>query len=158
MLEYRCQLGLSYFMTTITLPALKQALPSSHGGNQLSARELEDLCRTPPIDRERLLDQCVNNIDFALQLLDEFAKTSPSRLAGIEAALADHNQVAIASQAHALLGVAAILAADALVETCSHLESAAKNGDWDQARDLIEQLHHQMQRTIDGIPNIQTMS
>lgn len=88
-------------------------------------------------------------------MLDEFAKTSQSRLDAFDAALADHDQVAIASQAHALLGVAGILGAGALMETCSNLESAANDADdLESTRELIRQLRDKVDQVIDFIPII----
>lgn len=140
-------------MCTATHFATERTLLSVSDAYQLSERELEDLCPTPPIDRERLLDQCLN-IDLALMLLDEFATTCPSRLAAFEAALASNNHAAIVSQAHALKGVAGILAADAVMETCSSLESTAKTTDWDQTRNLIQQLDQELRRVIAFIPRL----
>ena len=33
-----------------------------------------------------------------------------------------------------------------------------KNADWDLTRNLVQQLHHEIQRTIDFIPNIRAMA
>lgn len=107
-----------------------------------------------PIDRDCLLEQCLDSLSFALQMLDDFASTSPSRLVAFDAALAELNGAAIATQAHSFKGVAGVLAANALSEICSSLESAAKVDDWDQTRDLIQQLHQEAQRAIDFIPSI----
>lgn len=131
---------------------------ASRHAYELPARDLRDLLPAPPMDHDRLLDQCLGNMDFALMLLDEFAKTSPSRLDAFDAALAEKDHTAIASKAHALKGTAGILAADALMETCSNLESFAKKEDWNLVRDLTQQLHHEIQRVIDFIPNIRAVS
>ena len=108
----------------------------------------------PPIDRSRILDQCLDNLDFALSLLDDFAKTSPARLKEFDTALAEQNQTAIVTKAHALRGTAGILAIITLPEICSKLESAATNGDWNQTRELIQQLRDETQRIIEFIPMI----
>ena len=142
--------------TTIT--PTECSIDASHHAYELSAREIRDLLPAPPIDRDRLLEQCLGNVDFALMMLDEFAKTSPSRLEGFDTALAEHNHATIASKAHALKGTAGVLAANTLMETCSNLESFAKDEDWNLTRDLVQQLHHEMQRAIDFIPNIRAMA
>ena len=108
----------------------------------------------PPIDRDWLLEQCVDNLDFALTLLNEFEKSSPARLDAFDAALAAHNHAAIADQAHALKGVAGILAANSLMQVCANLESTAADADWNHTRDLIRQLRHELQRMLDFIPHI----
>lgn len=141
-----------------TITSTESSTYASRRPFELSTRDLQDLLPTPPIDHDRLLDQCLGNLDFALMLLEEFAKTSPSRLDAFDAALAEKDHATIASKAHALKGTAGILAADALMETCSNLESFAKKEDWNLARDLTQQLRHEMQRTIDFIPNIRAMA
>ena len=108
----------------------------------------------PPIDRDRLLERCLNNLDFALTLLDAFETTSPARLAAFDAALAEHDHAAIAAEAHGFKGVVGVLTGNALMQICSHLEAAAMDADWNRTRDLIQQLHHETQRMIDFIPNI----
>lgn len=145
-------------MTAITTIPTARAIHPSPGTYELPARDLQDLQSAPPIDRNQLLEQCVNNWNFALMLLDEFKKTSPSRLDAFDAALVERNHAAISAKAHGLKGVAGILAANNLMEICSNLESTTSHADWDQTRDLIQQLHHEMQRTIDDIPNIREQS
>lgn len=142
-------------MSVITTTPTEGSVQTSIYEYELPTRDLQDLMTVPPIDRDRLLDQCLGNLDFALMLLDEFAKTSPSRLDAFDAALAEHNTAAIASKAHALRGTAGILAANDLMETCSNLESFAKqDADWNLTRDLVQQLHREIQRAIDFIPSI----
>lgn len=54
---------------------------------------------------------------------------------------------------------ASILAADALRETCSNLASfAKKNADGDQTGNLVQQLHREIPRILDFIPNIRAMA
>lgn len=142
-------------MSATTIIPNEGSIQTSHHAYELLAGDFQDLLSAPPIDRDRLLDQCLGNVDFALMLLDEFAKTSPSRLDGFDVALAEHNHATIATKAHALRGTAGILAADALMETCSNLESfAKKNADWDLTGHLVQQLHAEIQRAIDFIPTI----
>lgn len=137
------------------LASTEDTTRSSHRAFELAAHELQELLPAPPIDRDQLCDRCLGNLDFGLMLLDEFEKEHQSRLDALDAALAERRQDDIASQAHALKGVAAVLAANTLMKTCANLESAAKNTDWDQTHALIQHLHHEMRRTIEFIPNIQ---
>lgn len=118
------------------------------------AIDSRDRLPAPPFDRVRLLERCLDNLEFALVLLDEFETTSESRLSGFRTALAEQDRGAIAFKAHALKGVVGILAADALKATCSRLEAAANAADWDKTRDLIQQLEQEMQEAIDFIPHI----
>ena len=146
-------------MSTTTIAQPQGSSPTSQHAYELTARDFQDLLSAPPIDRDRLLEQCLGNMDFALMLLDEFAKTSPSRLEAFDAALAEHNNAAIATKAHALRGTAGILAANDLMETCSNLESLAKKeADWNLTRELVQQLHREIQRAIDFVPVIRSMA
>lgn len=142
-------------MDAATITPTQDSIQTSHRAYELPTGDFQDLLAAPPIDRDRLLDQCLGNLDFALMLLDEFAKTSPSRLEGFDAALAERNHATIATKAHALRGTAGILAANALMETCANLESSAKqDADWNLTHNLVQQLHHEIQRAIDFIPVI----
>ena len=141
-------------MSTTSITPTEYSIHPSHVAYELPAHELQDLLPAPPIDRDRLVEQCVESLDFALTLLAEFERTSPSRLDAFDTALAEHNHAAIAFNAHGLKGVAGILAADALMETCLNLESTTSDADWNQTCDLIQQLRHEMQRAIDYIPNL----
>ena len=143
-------------MNDPTITSAEGSIESSHRGYEIPTPDLHDLLRAPPIDLDRLLEQCLDSLSFALTMLDEFERTSFTRLAAFDAAQTEHNHAAVATQAHALKGVAGILAADSMMETCSNLESATKLADWNQTGDLIQQLHQEAQRAIDFIPSIRT--
>ena len=128
--------------------------PRTLPGYQLDARDFRQLLATPPIDRDLLLVQCLNNVDFAMNLLDQFQKTSQFRLDVFDAALQAKDHVKIANAAHGLKGVAGILAANALMEVCTNLISSVEADDWNEIRDLIRQLHREMSRMIDYIPRV----
>ena len=141
-------------MSTTCIPT-EGSIQTSNYSYELPTSDLHDLVPAPPIDRHRLLDQCLGNVDFALMLLEEFAKTSPSRLEAFDAALVERSHATIASKAHALRGTAGILAADTVMETCSNLESSGKqHADWDVTSHLVQKLHIEIQRAIDFIPVI----
>ena len=112
----------------------------------------------PPIDGDRLVERCFGNLNCIRTLLDEFVATSQSCLDALDAGLAEGNYAAISAKAHGLKGVAGILIANTLKETCSNLESAAKDGDRNRTRDLIQQLHHEIDRTLDFIPRFRAVA
>lgn len=141
-----------------TIATVEYSSSASQHSYELPARDLQDLHPTPPIDRDQLLDQCLGNWDFALMLLDEFAKTSASRLDAFDAALIAQDSATIAAKAHALKGTAGILAAKSLMETCSKLESSAKEEDWRLSQNLVQQLRYEIQRTIGFIPDLRAMA
>lgn len=142
-------------MRALATPSVTSSIESPHLAYELPTSDLRDLLPALPVDRKRLLERCLNRMSFALTMLEEFAKTSPARHVTLDDALAKHDFISIASQAHALKGVAGILAADSLLQTCSHLESAAKADNKPQTYALIQKLHHEVQRVIDFIPALQ---
>ena len=97
-------------------------------------------------------------MDFALLLLDEFEATSQSRLDAFHVAMAAHDHETLAAKAHALRGVAGILAAQTLMEHCANLEFAAAHADWNRTSELIPQLHAELQRTIEFIPTVRAFA
>lgn len=143
-------------MSTIT--PTEYSIHPPHRDYQLPADDFQDLLSAPPIDRVRLLEQCLGNVDFALSLLDEFDKTIPARLDGFDSALAQLDNDAIGCQAHALKGVAGLLAFNNLMEICSNLESANRDADWNHIHDLLQQLRREARRTIEFIPNIRALA
>ncbi len=145
-------------MNAITVASTAYSSHSPHRATELPAHEFQELLSAPPIDRDRLLERCMNNVDFALTLLDAFEATSPARLAAFDAALAEHDCAAIASEAHGFKGVVSVLAGNALRQICLNLETATKDADWNQTRDLVQQLRHEVQRLIDFIPNIRAQA
>lgn len=145
-------------MSSIAVSESSPTEVSSPSVFQLPAQDLQDLAANSPIDYRALREQCLNNLDFACMLLDEFEQTSESRLASFDAALAKGDPTEIASQAHGLRGVAGILGARDLMEVCATLEASAKSQAWPQIDQLVRQLHQEMQRTINFIPNIRSLA
>ena len=117
-------------------------------------QELENQLLDPPIDRPRLLDQCMDNLDFAIMLLEDFANSSQARLNDFDAVLSDRNFPEIATKAHALRGTSSILAIVTVPKICSDLEVAARKKNEEQTLELIQQLRSEVQRVNDFIPNI----
>lgn len=145
-------------MSTSTVPTNEAERQSPSEAYRLPAQDLRDLAVNSPIDYRALREQCLNNLDFAFMLLDEFEQTSKSRLASFDAALANGDPTEIASQAHGLRGVAGILGARDLMKICSTLEATAKSNAWTQIDELIRQVHDEMQRAIDFIPRLRTLA
>ena len=123
----------------------------------LSPAELHDVLDTPPIDVRLLMEQCSGNASFAAALLEEFARTGHDRVLEMDEEVAQGNLGAIAKQAHSLIGVAGIMAANDFVDVTTHLQAAAHDEDLVLARALIQQLRHEVRRVIDHIPHVCAM-
>lgn len=145
-------------MSITTVATSEPAEHLSSEAYQLPAQDLQDLAANSPIDYRVLREQCLNNLDFALMLLDEFEQTSESRLASFDDALAKSDPKEIASQAHGLRGVAGVLGARDLMEVCSALEATAKRNEWPQINALVQQLQNEMRRAINFIPRIRSLA
>ncbi len=122
--------------------------------NQLRESEGDEYRPVSAIDSEQLMRQCVGNLKFAISLLTVFEETSELRRTKFDAALIEGRNDVIAHEAHALKGVAGILAANQLTDLCVELQTAAEVVDWRRIRNLIETLHHEIQRVIHSIPEI----
>lgn len=143
----------------VTINTLTEgSIRSLHPGCELPEDAFQELLSSPPIDRDELFERCLGNLDFALTLLHEFVTTSQSRIEAFDTAMKEGNQVTLSAKAHCLKGVASVLAAHRLVAICSNLESTTSQSDWTQTGDLIQQLHHEMQRMIQFIPMIRALA
>ena len=141
-------------MNTSTFhPAIGVRAPSDNS-QELPAQDLDDLLPTTPINRDMFFKQCMGNVSFAAALLEEFQKSSQSRLDAFNTALRDRNSTAIASEAHALKGIAGILTANVLAETCCNMELAVADGDWEYLHNLAHKLFREVRQIIDLIPTI----
>lgn len=106
------------------------------------------------IDLHELLGNCLGMPTFAVSLLDEFARTARSRIEGFESALKEANLSAISELAHALKGVAGVLAARTLRETTIEIETACQAGDLLQTSQLLDTVRNGIQRILHDIPVI----
>ena len=125
--------------------------------NPSKAADVDTRLPFAAIDSEQLLRQCVGNMNFATSLLNVFEQSCESRRAKFDSAMIEDRNDVIAHEAHALKGVAGILAAKKLTDLCTELQSAAEAADWYRIRNLIESLHHEMQRVVDCIPYVRAL-
>jgi HPt (histidine-containing phosphotransfer) domain-containing protein len=125
--------------------------------NQLKRADVAAPRSFAAIDVEQFLRQCLGNMSLAASLLNMFEESIESRLASFDVALVEHRNDAIAHAAHALKGVAGILAANKLTDVCAELESAAEVADRVCIQSLIEVLHHEMQRVLSCIHEIRAL-
>lgn len=144
-------------MTTKVVPEWDPSARVGPLANQSLAADVDARLPFTAIDFEQFLRQCVGNTNFATSLLNIFEQTCESRRAKFNGAVIEDRNDVIAHEAHALKGVAGILAANKLTDLCVELQAAAEATDWFRIRNLIESLHHEMQRVIDCIPYIRAL-
>ncbi len=111
--------------------------PIRHADVQRVLGELA--CRTPIGAGSRqpliagLIAACDGDNDLAQELAQEFLKTAPRCLSGIEDAMRNREQGELAAQAHGLKGISLTIRAEQLAQCCQELESAGTRSDFDAA-------------------------
>lgn len=111
------------------------------------------LTEMPPINAQRLLENCMGKPMFAISLLEEFAETASSRLAEFELPSNQDNIHTLCESAHSLKGVAGILAAAKLHETSLNLEMACRNSE-PNLESVLRPLCIELQRVKHEIPRL----
>jgi HPt (histidine-containing phosphotransfer) domain-containing protein len=120
----------------------------------LPPADLHALLKRPPIDYSGLLEQSLRKPAFAISLLEAFASTGQDRIIQMEQHLAHGNLDALAEGAHALKGVAGVLAAQAMADFSAALEMAGRESDVARVQLLVPQLRQEIQRVLDDIPRL----
>ncbi len=97
---------------------------------------------TPPVDLEgfRTMLREAGAEEALYSILDTFLRHAPERLATLAAAAASGSGVEIAKAAHVFRGAAATIGARALAELLERVETTARAGELDEARDYFEQV------------------
>ncbi len=113
--------------------ALKIWLPQLESGAQHIPTE------APPVDLEHLYGTFNQDRKIVEELLALYLDTTPSLLERLKAAI-ELKDVAGAKAAHELKGASAYIAARKMADLAREAEQAIKNGAWDQAGEVIEQM------------------
>jgi CheY-like chemotaxis protein len=113
---------------------------SAEGG---LARPVEDAplaARTPPVDLEgfRTTLREAGAEQALYSIIDTFLRQAPDRLAALAAALASGTGDEIARAAHVFRGASATIGARELAGLLEHVETTARGGDIESARDAFE--------------------
>ena len=97
---------------------------------------------TPPVDLEgfRTMLREAGAEEALYSILDTFLRHAPGRLATLAAAAASGSGVEIAKAAHVFRGAAATIGARTLAELLERVETTARAGELDEARDYFEQV------------------
>ena len=100
-------------------------------------------------------DELVGEVGYelALEILAAFAEDGVSTIDDIKHAIRQKDAKGILKRAHGLKGASATCGGRAMVYTCLQLEELAKQGEFSQMNDLVEELRRDLSRTcqfIDG--------
>lgn len=102
------------------------------------------------IDREELLDRCLNDVGFTLQMLAVFCDSVPKTARQLERAVADGALADAKRHAHTLKGSAANLSIEGLRLKAARLESLADQHDLDALASGIGELLRCVDDSVDA--------
>jgi PAS domain S-box-containing protein len=108
----------------------------------------------PPIDGGALLARCVGDLEFAVDLLSDFAGDLAQRVEKIARHARQGDARATAESAHALKGTAGMMSAGALQTLAARIEAAGGDGDLAQAASLADELRGEVQRCLRYLPEL----
>jgi two-component system, sensor histidine kinase and response regulator len=101
-----------------------------------------------PLDLERAIQEFMGRKDILLDVLQNFIKSAGSRIDTIHQAVKGRDYRVIGSEAHAIKGAAANLAADKLAGLASDLEKAADTQQPDLTAELADKLGQEFNNLV----------
>jgi signal transduction histidine kinase/CheY-like chemotaxis protein/HPt (histidine-containing phosphotransfer) domain-containing protein len=104
----------------------------------------------PQVNHQALLERCGRNLEFAEELLADFATDLARHVQEIARYGEQGDAVATADAAHTLKGAASIVAADALREIASAIETVGRSGTLRGVEQLIDKLREAAARFHDS--------
>ena len=85
--------------------------------------------------------------DILNKLIEKFFSDTPQRLSSLQEILAKGNASAIEQQAHSLKGSSSNLGSRRMAEICERLEQCAREGQIEEAEEMLAELEKEYQRT-----------
>lgn len=108
----------------------------------------------PPIRTGELMVRCMGDLAFAETLLQSFEKDSKVRLQGLMGHLDRHETQAAGEVAHALKGMAGIVAAWRVQEIAANVETAGNAGKLEEMQVLVESLRNEIDCCLAYLPTV----
>ena len=94
---------------------------------------------------------CINDVDFYIEMLEEFAQGSNERIEKLESSFADKDLKTYRIAVHSLKSASKTIGAEKLSEAAKALEDAAKNEDLEYVEAHHENLIGSLRITVSGI-------
>lgn len=118
-------------------------------GPRAAAVDAQSMQPAPePMDWRRLVQAAEGDEELALELAALFIESGTSTLDAIVSALDRNDLGALGDQAHELKGASATLHAVAAATAAERLETAARSGDANSARELADTVRHEVGRVV----------
>jgi len=108
----------------------------------------------PPINHEELLQRCMGSLDFAEEILSDFAADLPTGIEAVSRSIAESDAQGVREAAHALKGAAGIVGAGEVRRVTAALESAGRSGRLEDAAALLDELNVESRRFLDAVPRV----
>ena len=119
---------------------------------EMPAPTVDEISALPLLfNKADMLDRLDNDYEFAGSILEESLEELPKMQQELNTLCQGSDAVAIRRKAHTMKGLAAIISTEALREICGNIEAAAKDGDFETARELLPDMERMLQMTMEAI-------
>jgi len=103
-------------------------------------------------DKLELMSRCLDDADFAVEMLEIFARQLPEQLQKLTSAMSAGQAQEAAKAAHAMKGTAGNLAAKRLHVAMAELEKTLRQDDLAMANQLLEVILREAKCALDDVP------
>jgi histidine phosphotransfer protein HptB len=103
-------------------------------------------------DKQELLDRCLDDTEFAVEMLEIFAKQVPEQMAKLTTAMSQGQTQDAAKAAHAMKGTAGNLAAKRLHVAMAEIEKTLRLDDLDKAQQILSIVQREADGALGEVP------
>jgi HPt (histidine-containing phosphotransfer) domain-containing protein len=116
------------------------------------AEKVVPMATQPPIDRRSLLDRCMGDTEFAVQMLELFSQHAAGLIGQIRSAVSTGDLASVRKDAHAIKGSTANLSADTVRDAANRLEESCDTGDRAKAVLATTDLERELESCLAYVP------
>jgi len=103
-------------------------------------------------DRGELMDRCLDDADFAVEMLEIFARQMPEQMLKLNAAMTAGLTQDAAKAAHAMKGTSGNLAARRLHVAMSEIEKTLRLDDLPKAQEMLGVVQREVNNALADVP------
>lgn len=107
------------------------------------------------INREQLLEQVDNDVDFLNELIEMFVEDYPDAIQQLHEAVASGDAQRVWEVAHSVKGAVANFYAPIAYQVAQNLENAGREGNVSSASLLVNELERELQRVHQALVQLQ---